>query len=53
MTFFEWIRKCLQWDAKQHPMPKETGRSIKKRCERQSGIPNEKPFSVEKSKEIM
>lgn len=30
MTFFEWIRKCLQWDAKKHPLPKETIRSIKK-----------------------
>lgn len=23
MTFFEWIRHCLRWDAKQHPMPEK------------------------------
>ena len=30
MTFFEWIRKCLQWDAKKHPLPKEKSASIRK-----------------------
>ncbi len=21
MTFYEWIRRCLLWDAERHPMP--------------------------------
>ena len=31
MTFFEWIRKFLLWDAKKHRMPDEQKMRLKQR----------------------
>jgi hypothetical protein len=30
MTFFEWIRRCLLWDAEQHSLPAECRRELKR-----------------------
>ncbi len=31
MTFFEWIRGCLNRDAAQNPLPSKKGEAIRKR----------------------
>ena len=36
MTFFEWIRKCLLWDAKKHPMPEEQKETVRRKIRRQA-----------------
>ena len=46
MTFFEWIRKCLLWDAKKHPMPEEQKETVRRRIRRQA---EPKPTGSEKT----
>lgn len=41
MTFFEWIRQCLLWDARQKALPEEQRTAVRERvirdCSAQTG----------------